>query len=116
MEMNYTLAGSLTDISAEIGAYLKEKHSSTLFLDTTYFSGENCDFQVDTYQVLNLSQKGYITINVYLSRADMLKNELQVKVSLFSPYWNGQTHLMEKLQKELHAFMVSHGGVPQQVT
>ena len=113
MEMMYTLTGSLTDISAEIGAFLKDKHSSTLYLDNTYFSGENCDFRVDTYQVLNFSQKGYITINVYLSRADMLKSELQVKISLFSPYWKGQTHLMEKLQKELHTLILSLGGVPQ---
>ena len=113
MEMNYLLSGSLSDIAAEIGAYLKDKHSSTLYLDNTYFAGENCDFRVDTYQVLNFSQKGYITINVYLSRADMLKSELQVKISLFSPYWNGQTHLMEKLRKELHALILSLGGVPQ---
>lgn len=116
MEMNYLLSGSLSDIAAEIGAHLKDKHSSTLFLDTTYFSGENCDFRVDTYQVLNFSQKGYITINVCCFRPSMTGNDLQLKVSLFSPYWNGQTHLMEKLQKELHAFMVSHGGVPQRVT
>ena len=113
MEMTYALTGSLSTISAGIGAFLKEKHSSTLYLDSTYFAGEGCDIQVDTYQVLNLYWRGYITVNVYLFRPDMTKDDLQVKISLFSSYWKSQTHLMEKLQKELHAFMVSHGGVPQ---
>ena len=113
MEMMYTLTGSLSDIAAEIGAYLKDKHSSTLFLDTTYFSGEGSDFQVDTYQVLNLYWRGYITVNVYLFRPDMTKDDLQVKISLFSSYWKSPTSLMNKLQKEIHACMVAHGGVPQ---
>ena len=111
MEMMYTLTGSLTDIAAEIGAFLKDKHSSTLFLDNTYFAGENCDFRVDTYQVLNFSQKGYITINVCCFRPNMTGNNLQLKISLFSSYWKSPTHLMEKLQKELHTFLVAHGGM-----
>lgn len=110
MASMYALTCDLSLIADEIASTLKEKHSSTLCLDHTNFVGETSTFRVDTYQVLNLYWRGYVTINVYFFRPDMAKDELRVKVALFSSYWKNSTRLMEKLQRELHAIILAHGG------
>lgn len=110
MKTTYVLTCDLDLISTAISKLLKENHPSFLYLDRTCFVGTDSTFRVDTYQVLNLYWRGYVTLNVYFFRPDMAKDELQVKVALFSSYWKNSTRLMEKLQRELHATILAHGG------
>lgn len=114
MKTTYTLTADLTDLLAELGAYLKKKHPSALYLDQTTFVGKTGCVRIDTYQILNAWWRGYITVNVYVFRPDMVKDELQVKVSLFSSYWVSSTRLMKAIQKEIHNFFLSHGATPSE--
>lgn len=114
MKTTYTLTADLTDLLAELGAYLKKKHPSALYLDQTTFVGKTGCVRIDTYQILNAWWRGYITVNVYVFRPDMVKDELQVKVSLFSSYWVNSTRLMKAIQKEIHSFFLSHGAIPSE--
>lgn len=111
METTYTLTADFTDLLAELGTYLKKKHPSTLYLDKTTFVGKVGCVRVDTYQILNAWWRGYITVNVYAYRPDIVKDELQVKVSLFSSYWVSSTRLMKTVQKEIHSFFLSHSAI-----
>ena len=114
MVTTYTLTCDQSLLVSKIASLLKNKHSSTLYLDKTCCIEGLSVFRVDTYQVLNLYWGGYITINVYSVRPDMTKDDLQVKVSIFSSYWKSPTSLMKRLQKEIHEVIVAHGGNAQE--
>lgn len=114
MTTTYTLTADLTNLLAELGAYFKKKHLSALYLDQTTFVGKTGCVRIDTYQILNAWWRGYITVNVYVFRPDMLTDELQIKVSLFSSYWVSPTRLMKAIQKEIHNFFLSHGATPSE--
>lgn len=114
MKTTYTLTAELTPLLAELGAYLKKEHPSALYLDQTTFVGKTGCVRINTYQILNVWWRGYITVNVYAFRPDMVKDELQVKVSLFSSYWVSSTRLMKAIQKEIHSFFLSHGAIPSE--
>lgn len=102
----YFLVRALSQTASELGDALKEKHPSTLHVDKTCFAGEGMEFRVDTYQVLNFYWRGYVTINIYFFRPDMAKDDLQIKVSLFSSYWKSPTRLMKQLQKEIEGVIL----------
>lgn len=114
MKTTYALTADLTNLLAELGAYLKKKHPSALYLDQTTFVGRVGYVRVNTYQILNDWWRGYITVNVYAFRPDMLTDELQIKISLFSSYWVSSTRLMKAIQKEIHNFFLSHGATPSE--
>lgn len=108
MNNTYELTCDLTLLAEEIGKALKEKHSSTAMVDSTGFASMNTSCRIDTYQVFELSHRGYITINVYFFRPELAKDEIQVKFSIFSPLWNKSSMKIKKLEKEIDTVIRSH--------
>ena len=113
MENSYELTYDLTSLAEEIGKALKEKHSSTVMVDSTGFASEASNCRIDTYQVFELNRRGHITINVYFFRPELVKDNIQVKFSLFSPLWNQSSLKIRRLQKEIDSIIRSHIGNAQ---
>ena len=109
MNSSYELTYDLTSLAEEIGRALKERHSSTVMVDSTGFTSEASNCRIDTYQVFELNRRGYITINVYFFRPELAKDDIQVKFSLFSPLWNQFSIKIKMLQKEIDSVIRSHG-------
>ena len=108
MDNSYELTYDLSSLAEEIGKTLKENHSSTVMVDSTSFVSKASNCRIDTYQVFELNRRGYITINVYFFRPELVKDNIQVKFSLFSPLWNQSSIKIKKLQKEIDSIIHSH--------
>jgi len=108
VDNTYELVCDLTSPTQEIKQALKERHSSAIMVDRTRFVSKNSCCQIDTYQILELNRRGYITVNVSFFRPELSEDNLQVKFSIFSPLWGNSSIKMRKLYKEIDSVIRAH--------
>ncbi len=107
MENSFKLHADIDVLAKVIFDGIKEKHSSCFYLDKTVFQGENSRCHIDTYQIYSVSERGYITINVYFYNNNLKENLLSVKVSAFPPVKNTSLKC-KKILKEIRELISSY--------
>lgn len=108
MHNSYKLICDLDALAQEIGQTLKENHMSAALVDRSRFASKESRCQIDTYQIYEISYRGYITVNAYFFRPQMATDELEVKVTILSPLWNESSMKMRKIQKEIDGVIHTH--------
>lgn len=108
---SYTITHDMELLAQELSSLLGESFndpiSPTLLEDRTSFSGQNCRYQTDTYQIYSCMDRGYLTVNVHLFQADLASEALSVKISVFSPV-NNSSRKSRNIFDSLEALILGH--------
>ena len=108
MNSFYNLVCDLDVLAQEIGQTLKENHTSAARVDRSLFAGKESRCQIDTYQIYEMTYRGYITINVYFFQPQLTMDALEVKVAILSTLWKESTMKMRKIQREIDGVLHTH--------
>ena len=84
----YSLNCDMEALSQELSAMLRESFddpiSPVVLVDQTCFSGQDCRYQTDTYQIYSCMERGYLTVNIYFFQPGP-EGVLSVKTAVFPP-------------------------------
>lgn len=106
----YTVNCELDTLSRELSAMLRESFgdpiSPVVLVDQTCFSGQDCRYQTDTYQIYSCMERGYLTVNIHFFRPGP-GEALSVKTAIFPPV-NDVTRKARKIFDALEAVILGH--------
>lgn len=106
----YTVNCELDTLSGELSAMLRENFgdaiSPVVLVDQTCFSGQNCRYQTDTYQIYSCMERGYLTVNIHFFQPGP-EGALSVKTAIFPPV-NDVTRKARKIFDALEAVILGH--------
>lgn len=106
----YSLNCDMETLSQELSAMLRENFGDAVcpvvLVDQTCFSGRDCRYQTDTYQINSYMERGYLTVNLHFFQSG-LGEALSVKAAIFPPV-NDVTRKARKVFDALETVILSH--------
>lgn len=106
----YSLNCDMETLSQELSAMLRENFGDAVcpvvLVDQTCFSGQDCRYQTDTYQIYSCMERGYLTVNLHFFQSGP-EGALSVKTAIFPPV-NDVSRKARKIFDALEAVILRH--------